>query len=229
MEHKLLKPYRTVLNRLTLFIKRYDKHPNKGNKVMILNILEHLKEFDTSIRLNADDVDMAMAYKLKRKMITYFDQCISAFVSQRDFTKEIESVKGKLTETITIEEVNILSTLSQIQKSDTQNKQPKPTKRRYSALEWATIFYYANESKLLPENPTIKGYMKQFLKDHSIETTYSSLRKKYYEAKKGINKEDNYPIHKLEKIIPFIKEHYPTTVIKVENDIIFLKENNSDY
>lgn len=112
--------------------------------------------------------------------------------------------------------------------TETKNKQPQPIIRRYSALEWATIFYYANESKLLPENPTIKEGIVQFRKDHSIETTFGNLKTKYYKAKKEINKENNYPIHKLKKIISFLKEHYPITVINVENDITFLKENSLD-
>lgn len=99
----------------------------------------------------------------------------------------------------------------------------------FSVLEWATIFYYADETKLLPESHLLKTRMDKFMSKNKIGTTFNYFRKKYYQAKKRINEKNNYPINKLKLIIPFLKENYKQTVTKVENDIIFLEENKSEY
>lgn len=99
----------------------------------------------------------------------------------------------------------------------------------FSVLEWATIFYYADETKLTSSATTKKGRMEDFIKKHEIETTYNHLKNSYSEAKKRINEKIDYPINKLELIIPFLKENYKQTVTKVENDIIFLEENKPEY
>ncbi|WP_312345257.1 hypothetical protein [Chryseobacterium binzhouense] len=100
---------------------------------------------------------------------------------------------------------------------------------QFSILEWATIFYYADETKLLPENRLTKVRLEMFMDTHQINTTLDNFRTKYYDAKKRINKKNNYPINKLELIIPFLKKNYKQTVTRIENDIIFLKENDSEY
>lgn len=99
----------------------------------------------------------------------------------------------------------------------------------FSVLEWATIFYYADETKLLPENRTVKARIEQFINKYEINTSIKYFRTQYYEAKKRINEKNDYPINKLELIIPFLKENYKQTVTKVENDIIFLEENMPEY
>jgi len=99
----------------------------------------------------------------------------------------------------------------------------------FSVLEWATIFYYADETKLLPENRTIKKRIEQFIYKYEINTTFKYFRTQYYKAKKRINEKNDYPINKLELIIPFLKQNYKQAVTKVENDIIILKESNPDY
>lgn len=99
----------------------------------------------------------------------------------------------------------------------------------FSVLEWATIFYYADETKLLTESRLIKKRLEQFMNKHQINTTFDNFKTKYYEAKKRINEKNDYPINKLELIIPFLKENYKQTVTKVENDIIFLEENKPEY
>ena len=139
MEYKLLKPYKDVLNRLTLFIRRYDKHPNQADRQLILNTLGVVKTFSTSIRLNVDDKDvpddidtLRMAYKLKSKMVTYFDQCISAFEYQRDFNNEVEDTRNKLDETISIDEVALLQPLTVPDKPLQQEKEINPFPRIFS-------------------------------------------------------------------------------------------------
>jgi len=99
----------------------------------------------------------------------------------------------------------------------------------FSVLEWATIFYYADETKLLSESRLIKTRMEQFLSKHQINTTFNNFKTKYYEANRRINKKNDYPINKLELIIPFLKHNYQQTITKIENDIFILKDNMSDY
>ena len=109
------------------------------------------------------------------------------------------------------------------------NDEPSKAKSPFSVMEWATIFYYANETKLLPENRYIGERMKEFMSKHEVNTTFPTFKNKVSEAKKRINTKNDYPIHKLELIIPFLKVNYNQTVTKVENDIIFLEENKPDY
>lgn len=98
----------------------------------------------------------------------------------------------------------------------------------FSVKEWATIFYYADETKLLPLSKSLSERIKVFIKKHDIETTFDYFRKEYYNAKKRINVVTDFPIAKLEVIIPFLKSNYNQTVVKVENDIIILKEELLD-
>ena len=107
---------------------------------------------------------------------------------------------------------------------------PQPIiENHFSVLEWATIFYYADEAKLLNESRLIKTRMEKFMSKHQINTTFDNFKTKYYEAKKRLNEKRDYPINKLELIIPFLKENYKQTVTKVDNDITFLKENKPEY
>jgi len=113
-----------------------------------------------------------------------------------------------------------------------QGNAPKPepiVESPFSVLEWSTIFYYADETKLLPENRHLKIRLEQFMSKHQVNTTFGNFKNSYYEAKRRINKNNDYPINKLDSIIPFLKENYKQTVTKVENDIIFLEENKPDY
>lgn len=102
-------------------------------------------------------------------------------------------------------------------------------KNWFSVLEWVTIFYYANETNLLSEYKTIKKGMEEFMNKHNINTTYNTFKSRYYDAKTRINKKNDYPINKLEMIIPFLEINYNQAVTKVQNDIAFLEEENTDY
>lgn len=114
--------------------------------------------------------------------------------------------------------------------SENEALPPQPiVESPFSVLEWATIFYYADETKLLPESRLLKTRLEQFMNKHQINTTFNNFKTKYYEAKKRINEKNDYPINKLELIIPFLKENYKQAVTKVENEIIFLEENKSEY
>jgi len=98
----------------------------------------------------------------------------------------------------------------------------------FSVLEWATIFYYANEDKYLGKAPSIALMIEKFINLHSIKTTATSFRQKYYEASRRINKECSYPVKKLHKITPFLATHYPETVTKVSHDIEIITEEKAD-
>ncbi|WP_406683316.1 hypothetical protein N1F78_11545 [Seonamhaeicola sp. MEBiC1930] len=99
----------------------------------------------------------------------------------------------------------------------------------FSVLEWAAIFYYANETNLLPEAREITGKIENFREENNISASAKSLRSKYYIAKKRINKTNDFPIDKLQRIIPFLESNYNQSVSKVENDIFILKEYESEY
>ena len=103
-----------------------------------------------------------------------------------------------------------------------------PEGTRFSALEWATIFYYADESKLTSSGRTKKARIDDFMKQHNIQTTLGNMRTKYHAAKRDISA-NTYSIPKLSSIIPFLKANYPQVVTKIENDIEFIKEETPEY
>ncbi len=103
-----------------------------------------------------------------------------------------------------------------------------PNNSPFSALEWATIFYYANTTKLLPDAKTTTEKMAAFMKVHGVETTPGNFKTKFYEASRRINKKMDYPIDKLESITPFLADTYPETVTKIENDKEFLEEEQCE-
>jgi hypothetical protein len=121
MEHQLIHEFRKILKRLLRQLRSYDESPNASKRIRILDTFEVISSFKTSIRSNVDEIDPVLGYRLKRKLITFFDQCISAFVHQRDFDLEIKAVRNSLEQTITIEEVQILSDQDSVHlKSDSQ-------------------------------------------------------------------------------------------------------------
>ena len=100
---------------------------------------------------------------------------------------------------------------------------------QFSVLEWATIFYYADETNLLPENRFLKSRIEKFIEFHKIPTTFKSFKSKYHTAKNRINKNNNYPIDKLELILPFLEKNYKQAVTLIDRDINFLLSEKSEY
>ena len=156
-------------------------------------------------------------------------------IGSLSFTVHLHSLtKGRIAYNMAYNEVLQikLSILKAFEKTQ-PNIEPLPpqpiVEGHFSVLEWATIFYYADETKLLTESRLIKTRLEQFMSKHQINTTFDNFKTKYYEAKKRINEKNDYPINKLELIIPFLKENYKQTVTKVYNDITFLKENKPEY
>lgn len=160
-------------------------------------------------------IDELFPYFLPKESITDFNEYRSSSVEEYLPTEEQQGT-------------NDYSTPEP--EDDAQPLPPQPiVESPFSVLEWATIFYYADETRLLTESRFIKTRLKQFMSKHQINTTFNNFRTKYYEAKRRINEKNDYPISKLKLIIPFLKENYKQTVTKVENDIFFLEENRSEY
>jgi len=171
--------------------------------------------------------------KLKFLMNLYFDYSVKApemnelekqYYNDIGFFKWINAELGRCKYEQAFNEVTPL----------TKALPPQPViENHFSVLEWATIFYYADEAKLLNESRLIKTRMEKFMSKHQINTTFDNFKTKYYEAKKRLNEKRDYPINKLELIIPFLKENYKQTVMTVKNDIDYLKvekeENEPEY
>jgi hypothetical protein len=109
-------------------------------------------------------------------------------------------------------------------------ERPKPASKNslgiFSALEWATIFYYADSSKYFNQKNIIE---KQafFIEKHKITTSKNSLKNKVIAAKNAINVTQTYSIDKLNYILPFVRENYSKGVTFIENDKLYLDENNN--
>ncbi len=111
--------------------------------------------------------------------------------------------------------------------NDKYSEQPNKQESKYSnltVLQWGAIFHYADTTNLLPKSKTKIAKLNTFIEKHKIETTLKYLRTQYYKANNQINKYNNYPIDKLEEIIPFLKQHYPQTIGLIKNDIEILQE-----
>lgn len=113
-----------------------------------------------------------------------------------------------------------------------EKKSWKAPKQNYeypdSTLEWATVFFYADEKKLISNNPNLKARMEEFMNKHNISTTITTFNSRYYDVKNRIYKLHNYPIDRLDKLIPFLAIYYKKAVSLVVNDIDYLKKNPPD-
>ena len=100
----------------------------------------------------------------------------------------------------------------------------------FSVPEWATIFYYADSANLLSGNNTdsLQTKLNCFSEKHKIKRSINSLSNEYYKIKIKINEKLNYSIEKLNKILPFMNEHYKQSIGLINNDITYLEENRSD-
>jgi len=102
----------------------------------------------------------------------------------------------------------------------------KPT---FSVLEWATIFYYADQAKLLPADSILKNRITEFMREYQIPTSFNYFKGRYYNAIKRINEDQDFPIGKLRFVMPFIKKTYKLAVTNIENDILLLEEEKKEY
>lgn len=183
------------------------------------SIIQKLPEQFNIMKMEVDQ----LFGKTRQKKIQEFIHLLDGIVNSWQFSTEIEikavdDVRDELTEQLKYWENELKTQLFQ-----------KKSESEFSILEWATIFYYANETNLLPDSRTIKARMEKFMEKHEINTTFQNFRIKYYDAKKRLNNKNDYPINKLKSLIPFLRENYPQTVTKLENDIIFLESEQADY
>lgn len=205
------------------------------------NICNELESYFTELYLDSNNLILERILYLLNDGLKLWNRLKKeSFNINLNFeNKELKNLETKLTdaELLRIAEIKthyIQNLISRIENLTGTPKSkalpPQPiVESPFSVLEWATIFYYADETKLLSESPLLKTRLEQFMSKHQINTTFDNFKTKYYEAKKRINEKNDYPINKLELIIPFLKENYKQTVTKVENDIIFLEENKPEY
>lgn len=174
-----------------------------------------------------DIKELDKLYRDLMGFLTHNEKVIENY--QKYPTKLIKETQGEINQLIENIKAQKENSPKQLDSNSTNNVPQPIIKSPFSVLEWATIFYYANETNLLPESRLIKKRMEQFMSKHQLNTTFDSFKTKYYEAKKRINDKNDYPVNKLELIIPFLKVNYIQTVIKIENDITFLEEHKPEY
>lgn len=217
--------YQTMLEQLLLkTIADYDNLKNFykdfDNQFKASKMWDKENSFtDDRIEFISNEYSFKCAFEMRNLPITEYGKFT------REKLKDIESVVYE-TKILEIKRDYLKYHIKNLNKTTST---PPPVKSPFSVLEWATIFYYADETNLLPESRFIKTRIEQFINKYKIDTTLKHFRTQYYEAKNRINKKNNYPINKLELIIPFLKENFKQTVTKVENDIIFLEENSPEY
>lgn len=101
----------------------------------------------------------------------------------------------------------------------------KTKENGFSVTEWASIFYYAVGRYLKKGEVTQR--LSEFMKEFDVPTTPENFRNNFYEVRKRISENNDYQIEKLQKIIPFMKDHYKQAVPIIKNDIDFFKEEQS--
>lgn len=104
-----------------------------------------------------------------------------------------------------------------------KNKKLEQPKYNLSNFEWATIFYYAESANLIPGRKK-SDKAKEFFKTHGLTCSEKSFLNNIYTATKRLNKDNNYPLEKLNGILPIVTEYYPLLVVKITNDIEFLRK-----
>jgi len=101
----------------------------------------------------------------------------------------------------------------------------KTKENGFSVTEWASIFYYAVGRYLKKGEVTER--LSEFMEEFDVPTTSENFRNNFYKVRKRINENNDYQIEKLQKIIPFMKDHYKQAVPFIKSDIDFLKEEQS--
>jgi hypothetical protein len=90
-------------------------------------------------------------------------------------------------------------------------------KYEFSVREWSTILYYAECAKYIDRELPFEERYKIICKIKKVGTK-NSFKDRYHDSIRRIKKLD-YQVEKLEKIIPYIKEHFPKAKGFVLNDI----------
>lgn len=98
----------------------------------------------------------------------------------------------------------------------------------FSVFQWATIFYYADNSNLVPKKEYKKETRKAFIKLHHLNTTPAYFDKCFDKVNKRLNTTKDYPIEMLQAIIPFMRKNYKKTASIIKENIEFLIEEKTD-
>lgn len=130
---------------------------------------------------------------------------------------------------------NFFSKLSQFEKESTAkpidyeiDKLKDIKSNDFSVPEWATIFHYAYTKKLLQTFNTKKATWEWFMSENKIDTTSSSFKTNYYETIRRLYTRQDYPIKKLEKIMPFIEKNYKKALTSLIEDKEILENEKSE-
>ncbi|MDD4440033.1 MAG: hypothetical protein PHS04_18665 [Tissierellia bacterium] len=125
-------------------------------------------------------------------------------------------------------EVSLFNGDIQNETTVTENK-----KNNFTARQWASIFHYSAGLDLPEKSNEVRERIKEFRSKHGCfnkqnkQISEDSLYNKYYEVKKQIDVSFVYNFAELEKIIPFMKKHYPNTIDTIKDDIKSLKYEQS--
>ena len=98
----------------------------------------------------------------------------------------------------------------------------------FSVLQWATIYYFADDSNLLPDIKIKKEKREAFIKHYNLETTPNYFTKCCHKVNKRLNTTKDYPVDMLKEIILFMKENYKKTVPNIKENIEFLLEEKEE-
>lgn len=215
------KAFNKEVENLEQTIKDIDKYtfcPQATEKRLSDYSNEELEAYQTEARKK---LLVSAQSKLKNISISYFQNNIAPLASIELFEqtiKELFKISQEQNNTIEIEQAST---------NPTDKQQSKYS--NLTVLQWGAIFHYADTTNLLPKSKSKIAKLTAFIEKHKIETTLNHLKIQYYKANNQINKYNNYPIEKLEEIIPFLKQHYKQTVERVKNDIELLQEYKDEY
>ncbi len=143
------------------------------------------------------------------------------YISNLEWVELAESIDAKIIQIEEGEKAN-----EKLNESKSIPKKKSIQKGKFSALQWGAILYYAIDLERDP-NSNLEEAIPKYISENNIQQTFQSIRNNYYSASNRINKKNDYPVNKLEQILPFIKEKYPKALQKVKSDITILIEYNA--
>lgn len=112
-------------------------------------------------------------------------------------------------------------------KLSARRKKEDQPKYNLSCFEWATIFYYAESANLIPGKKK-SDKATEFFKTHSLTFSEKSFLNNTSKANKRINTNNDYPLKKLNRILPIVTEYYPLLVGNITNDIEILRDEQAN-
>ncbi len=161
----------------------------------------------------------------------FLSECLSKYTSHEDINIKIAlvSAAGRSYTLRDFEgyENSFKVACENIEKEkEKENKEEQP-KYNLSDFEWATIFYYAESASLIPGRRK-SDKVREFFKTHGLTFSEKSFLNNISKANKRINKNNDYPLTKLNNILPCVTEYYQLLVVKITNDIDFLRDEQAN-